>query len=78
MDPYDARLPIPVATGPVLVEKTFVKEGINVEFSLQLVRADKRGRTAVHDGDDVLFRFKMTDKNGRSPHARSTRPLGST
>jgi YVTN family beta-propeller protein len=54
----------PVEYGPVLFEKKVVKEGLNVEFSMRLVRPDARERAAVREGDDVLFRFKLTDKDG--------------
>jgi DNA-binding beta-propeller fold protein YncE len=56
--------PPQVAYGPTLVQQSIAKEGINVEFCLRRVGAQPRDRTTLREGDDVLFEFKMTDKNG--------------
>ena len=58
-----------VAFGPTLAPQKIVKDGINVEFTVTRVAAEPLDRASIREGDDVLFQFKMTDKNG-APLAR--------
>jgi DNA-binding beta-propeller fold protein YncE len=53
-----------VPTGPTLALQSVTREGLTVEFSLTPVRAGARDSTTIREGEDVRFRFKVTDGNG--------------
>jgi YVTN family beta-propeller protein len=47
--------------------KSFIQEGISVELSMETLQADKNANGNFCEGDDVLFRFRITDTATGSP-----------
>ena len=53
--------------GPKVFKERAVREGIAIEFSMEPVGADKHSSGEFREGDDVLFRFRISDTAGDSP-----------
>lgn len=51
-------------SGPEVAQGRFEYEGISVDFSMTRVTADEDPRTHFVEGDDVRFRFRITDSSG--------------
>ncbi|MEO8496841.1 MAG: hypothetical protein ABI614_17360, partial [Planctomycetota bacterium] len=65
--PDDAKREVAHAAAPVVQLGKIVQEGISVELSLMRVGTDERGGEGFYEGDDVRFRFRVTDTASGAP-----------